>query len=220
MFWIWVCEQRAARGPWRTGRSYETAGGHRDGSGGRCGYRRAGQVIGRLAGCDCCCTALVCRGPCLQDTARWARPLPLPLPAETMRPCGRTACLHSSLPLATHPPLGCGPMPGRGPACPGWARGRRVGRISAPARHGRPRQCRRYVDKRPSPAAVARSGGAVRPCCAPCSDTRSHLALDEPREGQVVEEVGKALPHVGAAVLAQALVIEAVPAGPPAIMQP
>ena len=36
------------------------------------------------------------------------------------------------------------------------------------------------------------------------------LPVDERREGQVVEEVGEVLPHVGVAVLAQALVVEAV----------
>jgi hypothetical protein len=36
------------------------------------------------------------------------------------------------------------------------------------------------------------------------------LVLDEGGEGEVVEEVGEVLPHVGVAVLPQALVVEAV----------
>ena len=44
--------------------------------------------------------------------------------------------------------------------------------------------------------------------------TSTHLVLDVCREGQVVKEVCEVLPHIGVAVLAQALVVEAVPARP------
>jgi len=36
------------------------------------------------------------------------------------------------------------------------------------------------------------------------------LVLDEGGEGEVVEQIGKVLPHVGIAILAQALVVEAI----------
>lgn len=39
------------------------------------------------------------------------------------------------------------------------------------------------------------------------------LVVDEGGEGEVVEEVGKILPDIGVAVLAQALVVEAVDLG-------
>ena len=39
------------------------------------------------------------------------------------------------------------------------------------------------------------------------------LPIDEGRQGQVVKEVGKVLPDVGVAVLAEALVVEAVDLG-------
>ena len=41
----------------------------------------------------------------------------------------------------------------------------------------------------------------------------THLVVDEGREGQEVEQVGEVLPDVGVAVLAQALVVEAVHLG-------
>jgi len=48
-------------------------------------------------------------------------------------------------------------------------------------------------------------------CCR--SEEVAHLVLHERSERQVVEQVREALPHVRVAVLPQALVVEAVPAG-------
>lgn len=39
---------------------------------------------------------------------------------------------------------------------------------------------------------------------------RAHLIINEGRQGEVVEEVGEVLPHVGIAVLSQAFIVEAV----------
>lgn len=43
-----------------------------------------------------------------------------------------------------------------------------------------------------------------------CGRTSTNLVVDEGSEGQIVEEVCEVLPHIGIAVLSQALVVEAV----------
>ena len=57
-----------------------------------------------------------------------------------------------------------------------------------------------------NPTAKANASPQSRQPGGPCT----HLLLDERRERQIVEEVSEILPHVGIAVLAQALVVETV----------